>query len=199
MLYRLSAIYRCQHNSRVNAKPARRAGRPSDYLPEYADQAAKLSRLGAIDADLAEFFEVSEVTINAWKKAHPKFLKSIKSGKALVDRDIAERLIERASGSEWIEQKEVKLKRKNTRFDDKGKKIETVEEEVIEVLDLKKAAPPDTTAIIFFLKIDAPTFGATSRTSSTRQTLTLRQSLPSRSTTVSQTKSSHITSHIGHE
>ncbi len=144
------------HNQRVSSKPARKAGRPSEYLPEYTDQAAKLCRLGAIDADLADFFEVSEVTINAWKKAHPEFLKSIKSGKALVDRDIAERLIERASGSEWIEQKEVKLKRKNTRFDDKGKKIETVEEEVVEVVDLKKAAPPDTTAIIFFLKNRRP-------------------------------------------
>ena len=87
-----------------------RTGRPSNYKPEYADQAAKLCRLGAIDRDLADFFDVSEVTINAWKKAHPVFLKSIKDGKSVADRGIAEKLIERASGSTWIEQKEVKLK-----------------------------------------------------------------------------------------
>ena len=36
---------------------ARNPGRPSDYLPEYVDQAAKLCRLGATDAKIADFFE----------------------------------------------------------------------------------------------------------------------------------------------
>ena len=60
-------------------------GRPTAFKPEFADQAAKLCRLGVIDADLADFFDVSEVTINAWKKAHPEFLKSIKASKAIAD------------------------------------------------------------------------------------------------------------------
>lgn len=59
------------------ATNARKPGRPSDFLPEFVDQAAKLCRLGAIDRDLADFFDVSEVTINAWKKAHHEFLESI--------------------------------------------------------------------------------------------------------------------------
>jgi hypothetical protein len=59
-------------------------GRPSDYLPEYADKAAKLCRLGAIDKDPAGFFDGSEVTVNAWKKAYPEFPKSIKAGKAVT-------------------------------------------------------------------------------------------------------------------
>jgi hypothetical protein len=42
----------------IVAWPNRRPqpGRPSDYLPEYVDQAAKLCRLGATDAKIADFF-----------------------------------------------------------------------------------------------------------------------------------------------
>lgn len=54
-------------------------------------------------------------------------------------------------GSTWIEQKEVKLK--SVEYVD-GKKVS--EEERVEVVDLQKAAPPDTTAIIFFLKNRRP-------------------------------------------
>jgi hypothetical protein len=112
-------------------------GRPTAFKPEFADQAAKLCRLGAIDADLADFFDVSAVTINAWKKAHPEFLKSIKASKAIADREISEKLIERASGSTWIEQKEVKLK---TVEYENGKKVH--EEERVEIVDLRKAGSP---------------------------------------------------------
>jgi hypothetical protein len=39
----------------------KKAGRPSVYRPEYARQAAKLcERFAAVDADLADFFEVSQ-------------------------------------------------------------------------------------------------------------------------------------------
>ena len=53
-------------------------GRPTRYKQEYAEQALKLCRLGAKDSELADFFQVSEQTINAWKKAHPEFLESLK-------------------------------------------------------------------------------------------------------------------------
>jgi hypothetical protein len=73
-------------------------GRPSEFLPEYVDQAAKLCRLGAINADLADFFDVSEVTINAWKKAHPEFLKSINDAKSEADALVERSLYQRAIG-----------------------------------------------------------------------------------------------------
>jgi hypothetical protein len=74
-------------------------GRPSNYLPEYADQAYRMCLLlNATDKQLAEVFEVSEVTLNAWKKAHPEFLKSIKEGKLIADSRVAEGLFKRAVG-----------------------------------------------------------------------------------------------------
>jgi hypothetical protein len=51
----------------VTAKAARKPGRPSDFLPEYPDQSAKLCRLGATDAEIADFFGKDERTVNRWK------------------------------------------------------------------------------------------------------------------------------------
>ena len=73
-------------------------GRPSSYRQEYAEQAHKLCLLGATDADMADFFGVSETTLNHWKQAHPKFLASLTHGKAYADANVAERLYQRAMG-----------------------------------------------------------------------------------------------------
>lgn len=74
------------------------AGRPSAYREEYDEQARKLCLLGATDVELGEFFGVSEVTINAWKTAHPEFLKSITHGKQIADAEVADKLYHRARG-----------------------------------------------------------------------------------------------------
>ncbi len=74
------------------------AGRPTAYKETFNRQARRLALLGATDGDLAEFFQVSEVTINAWKQAHPRFLKSLNSGKMKADALVAERLHKRAVG-----------------------------------------------------------------------------------------------------
>jgi len=79
-------------------KTAGNKGRPSAYKPEYCEQAYKLCLLGATDKEMADFFRVSEVTVNAWKKAHPDFLKSITRGKTIADANVAEKLYHRALG-----------------------------------------------------------------------------------------------------
>lgn len=74
------------------------AGRPTDYREEYNEQARKLCLLGATDVELAEFFGTSEVTLNAWKKEFPAFLKSMNAGKDVADAEVAEKLYHRARG-----------------------------------------------------------------------------------------------------
>ena len=76
------------------------AGRPTKYKPEYAEQAFKLCLLGHTDKELAKYFEVSEVTINAWKKEFPQFLKSLKKGKDEADANVAFSMYRRACGIE---------------------------------------------------------------------------------------------------
>jgi hypothetical protein len=61
------------------------------YKPEYAETARKLcAQCGFIDIQLAEWFEVTEKTINNWKLAHPEFAEALRVGKAETD-DLVER------------------------------------------------------------------------------------------------------------
>lgn len=90
------------------AIPVPGPGRDSKYRPEFADQARKLCLLGAIDQELADFFEVSESTINLWKKEHPAFSESIKAGKVIADAEVADSLYRRATGEHVQVEKLVK-------------------------------------------------------------------------------------------
>lgn len=114
------------------------AGRPSDYRPEFSEQAEKLCKLGATDKELADFFEVSEVTINAWKHEYPEFLKSIKGGKAEADANVAERLYQRAMG-----------------YQHPDCHVSQYEGEIT-ITPLTKHYAPDPTAAIFWLKNRQP-------------------------------------------
>lgn len=63
-------------------------GRPTLYQDDYVEQARKLClQFGAIDKKLAEYFGVTETTVNNWKKEHPEFFESIKQGKDEYDND----------------------------------------------------------------------------------------------------------------
>lgn len=114
-------------------------GRPTDYKEEYSDQVKKLCLLGATDKEIADFFGVCEKTINNWKEAHPEFLQSIRDGKKVADMEVAGKLYERATGFAWTEQQAIKVKTGNG------------SEETVEVVDLKKATPPDVKAITYWL------------------------------------------------
>jgi hypothetical protein len=80
-----------------------KGGRPSSFKQEFVEQTLMLSRLGATDKEIASFFDVSEVTLNAWKKSHPEFLKSLKDGKLLADARVSQALYTRATGYELNE------------------------------------------------------------------------------------------------
>jgi hypothetical protein len=112
--------------------------RPSKYKPEYAEQAAKLCKLGATDAQLADFFEVSVSTINLWKLEHAEFSESIKVPKAEADERVTQSLYRRAMGYEHDEVD-----------------IRVVGGEVVQT-PIRKHYPPDTTAMIFWLKNRQP-------------------------------------------
>lgn len=113
-------------------------GRPTDYKQEYDSDAVKLCQLGATDKQIADFFEVSEVTLNAWKQKHPRFLKSLRAGKLLADANVGNSLYQRALG---YSHKAVKV------FCQDG---QTIEHEYVEHY------PPDTVACIFWLKNRRP-------------------------------------------
>ena len=119
-------------------------GRPTKYRDEFAAQAKKLCRLGATDAEMAEFFEVSESTINEWKLAYDEFSESIKKGKTLADAEIANSLYHRAKG-----------------YSHDAVKILSVSQGAGQPSEVQEVPytehyPPDTTAMIFWLKNRQP-------------------------------------------
>lgn len=94
--------------SRALAIPVPGPGRDSKYQEQFADQARKLALLGAIDTELAEFFEVSVATIYNWKNEHPAFLEAIRAGKVSADANVADSLYRRATGEHVEVQRLVK-------------------------------------------------------------------------------------------
>lgn len=111
-----------------------KAGRPTDYKPEYCEQTTKLCKLGATDAELGDFFDVEESTINNWKLKHPEFMESIKKGKDLADANVADSLHQRATG-----------------YSHADIDIRVVDGKIVET-DIIKHYPPETAAAIFWLK-----------------------------------------------
>lgn len=114
--------------------------RPSKFKPEFVEQAEKLCRLGATDAEVADFFHVTPVTIWRWKSENEQFCSALKAGKELSDNRVERSLYQRACG---YEQEEVKI------FMPAG-----AAQPVYAKFIAKHA--PDVTACIFWLKNRRP-------------------------------------------
>lgn len=123
-----------------STKAKKDTGRPSSFKPEFIEQAKKLSMLGLTDKQMADFFDVTEQTLNNWKKSQEGFFESLKHGKLIADADVVQSLYKRATGYSHPE-------------DD----IRTVTlpgnmgSEIV-ITPTTKRYPPDTTACIFWLK-----------------------------------------------
>lgn len=113
-----------------------KGGRPKKHKEDYNEIAYKLCKFdGYTDAQLAEFFEVSEQTINNWKEKFPKFLESLKKGKEEYDDErVSNALRRRALGFKRAVEKPTKLG----------------------VVEVYEEVPPDTAACIFWLKNRQP-------------------------------------------
>lgn len=93
---------------------------------------------------MADFFGVTETTVNNWKSAHPEFLASLKEAKATADAAVERRLFQRACGYEHEAVKIITVADGNNN----GSHVEQV--------PYVERYPPDTTACIFWLKNRKP-------------------------------------------
>ena len=124
-----------QKASKPPPKTAKHAGgRPTKYQPEFAEQAYKFCLLGATDARLAEFLDVSESTISLWKLEHAEFSEALKNGKERADTEVAQALFHRAKGYSHPEDKI---------FCSDGEPV---------IVPTIKHYPPDTAAAFIWLK-----------------------------------------------
>ncbi len=115
-------------------EPEAKLGRPPKYQPTYAVQATKLCELGATDADLADFFEVSIRTIIRWQSEHEEFCHAVKEAKEAANARVERSLYQRATGYTY----------------DAVKVMQYQGEPV--VVPYREHVPPDTAAMIFWLK-----------------------------------------------
>lgn len=113
-------------------------GRPSKFRPEFVQQAEKLCKLGATDLEIADFFEIDVRTLHRWKADNTEFCHALKAGKAEADERVERSLFARANGYEHDEVD-----------------IRVVDKEVIQT-PIRKYYPPDSTALIFWLKNRKP-------------------------------------------
>lgn len=130
-----------------------KGGRKTLYKAEFADQAYSLALLGYTDVELADYFAVTEKTLDNWKKAHKEFVQSIKRGKTIMDAKVAENLCKRANGYTYdeVHYEKVDLKESLEDSDVDDLKIDVFKKKVI-----TKEVAPDVTAQIFWLKNRQP-------------------------------------------
>lgn len=74
------------------------AGAIGKWRPEYEREAYKLALLGALEKDLADWFEVDTTTITYWKQTNPVFARALKKGKAGANMDVAFSFFKLATG-----------------------------------------------------------------------------------------------------
>lgn len=86
---------------------------------------------------MADFFHVTEQTVNNWKDKHPEFFESLRQGKIEADANVASSLYERSLGVTCSEEKVV-----TTDTDGESRTIKTA---------TKKEYPPDTQAMRLWL------------------------------------------------
>jgi hypothetical protein len=73
-------------------------GRPVKFKPEWVSVARKMTELGAIEAEIADAFEVDLRTITRWKHEYPEFLEALKVGKEVADDRVEQSLYRLATG-----------------------------------------------------------------------------------------------------
>lgn len=112
----------------------RQVGRPSSIDEEKVASAAFLAKMGATDQEIAHFTGVSLATVKNWYRQWPEFLAAIKEGKGQADERVERTLLQRATGF-YVEVDQL------------------VDGRVVKV---QKYYPPDTAALIFWLKNRKP-------------------------------------------
>jgi len=114
-------------------------GRPSKYNQKYHDKwVYALAKLGYTDKEIAKELDISESTLNLWKK-HESFIGALKKGKNSQDDLVENSLLRNALGYEFEEKEYIVVDNK-------------------EILKTKRVRymKPDTIAAIFWLKNRRP-------------------------------------------
>jgi len=123
----------------------KKMGRPSKYESKWKDRLVQIegwAKEGLTDKEIADKMDIGIRTLYEWKVKFPDFSQSLKKGKEVSDYEVERTLFKRALGYSYEETKIVEELKDGV----SSKKVEKS----------KKQLPPDTTAIIFWLKNRKP-------------------------------------------
>ena len=109
-------------------------GRPSKFGDIDMKKVEAMLKSGMTDKQMAISLEIAESTWHKWKLDHPSFSESLRGWKASADDEVERSLYERACGYSHPEQKIMQ---------NNGEPV---------IVDTVKHYPPDSTAMIFWLK-----------------------------------------------
>lgn len=109
------------------------------FRNDFMRQVYYLARLGARDADIAEFFGVSVFTLDGWKKDRPEFMEMLREGRWVFGMKVADTLGKRALGYDYIETE-------HSQHLDRFGRVRKLKKKTY------KHMPPDVVAIQFILK-----------------------------------------------
>lgn len=113
-------------------------GRPSKFNPDYIPLVAEFAESGMTELEMAQRLGVSMPTFRKWKLDNPELLAALKLNKEKADERVEHSLYKRAMGYS-CEETDIRV------ID--GKIIKT---------QIVRTYPPDTTAMIFWLKNRKP-------------------------------------------
>ena len=82
-------------------------GRPTLFKPEYCAIARTYCMLGAINAELADHFDVAPRTIDKWIAEQPEFAAAVREGRDEADATVVGQLYGRALGYTFEAKREV--------------------------------------------------------------------------------------------
>jgi hypothetical protein len=122
----------------------RRADNANKFQPEYVEQARKICALGAVDIEIADFFNVTVPTIFNWRHKYPKFEEACRVGKKPCNARAERSLYHRSVGF-WYEEEKVYCF-----WDAEKKKVHEHRTTV------RKFVIPDSSAAVQWLKIREP-------------------------------------------
>lgn len=131
--------------SKPKKTPKHAGGRPVKYDAKFHPAwAASLCRRGCTMAEIAEAMGVAESTVYAWRRRYPEFSQALNNSRGEADESVVTSLYYRATG-----QSKRKTLKKREVLNQLGQVVtlrEIAEEEL----------PPDTTAMIYWLKNRQP-------------------------------------------
>lgn len=123
----------------------KRRGQPTKYdASVHVPWGESLARRGCSNEEIAAAFKITERTLYNWLKAHPEFFQALNESKSKADEAVVNSLYAKATG-----QCVKKTVKKRQSLDPDGHKVSLVEETV-------DYLPPDTTAMIYWLKNRQP-------------------------------------------